>query len=197
MGTDLVIPDLPDSDESFGPAMRRCTPLQRRFVQAILITGGRNQKRCALIAGYKGNDQTLAVTGFRVAHTPYVQAAILEEASKRLGGAAIDAVSTVLDILNDPKTSDRDRLHAAQMVNDRVGLHAKTEHTVNVTNDIGPNSTMLAAIKLRLKTNPDFLAMVPEPIRLLLAAEVNKDVDKTVDAVYMEVDTELEHLMGD
>src|SRR5450759_2350270 len=99
MGTDIEITDI--DDESLGPAMKRCTQLQRRFVLAVLMVGGGQHARAAGMAGYSGNANTLAVAGWRVAHTSYVQAAILEEAAKRLGGSAIEAVNTVLETMTD------------------------------------------------------------------------------------------------
>lgn len=181
MGTDLVIPDI--DDESLGPAMKRCTALQRRFVLAILMIGGGQHMRAAALAGFQGNENTLAVTGYRVAHTSYVQAAILEEASKRLGGSAIEAVNTVLETMSDPKASRRERLTAAGMAMDRIGLHSKTEHNVVVTQEVGKSAMMMEMIKARLKTNPDFLLSLPEPIQLLFKA-----AQPVVDAEFIEIE---------
>jgi phage terminase small subunit len=189
MGTDIVISDI--DDESLGPAMKRCTRLQRRFVLAILMIGGGQHMRAAAMAGYSGNANGLAQAGFRAAHTPYVQAAILEEAAKRLGGSAIEAVNVVLEQLTDPKASHKDRRAAAQMILDRVGLHAKTEHNIAVTHDVGTNTMMLEMIRQRLKNNPDFINSVPAPIRLLLDAE-NKP---TINAEFAEIDPELNALL--
>src|ERR1017187_988497 len=162
MGTDLVIPDI--DDESLGPAMKRCTPLQRRFVMAVLMIGAGQHKRAAMLAGYSGDANQLSVTGFRTAHTPYVQAALHEEADKRLGGAAIEAVNVVIEQLSNPKLSARDQRAAAEMVLNRTGHHAKTEHSVTVTQDVGKNTVMLEMIRAQIKRNPDFINNVPEPI---------------------------------
>lgn len=182
MPSSLIIPDF--DENSLGPAMKRCTERQRRFVAAILITGGGNNKRAAAMAGYSGDDNTLAVTGYRLAHTEYVQAAILEEAAKHLGSAAIQATATVIETMGDVKASRKERLQAAQMVMDRVGLHSKTEHAVNVTHDMGANATMLAKLRLQLQKNPDFINFVPAPIRALLDAPTK---DKPIDAEFTEV----------
>ena len=186
MGSDLEVTDI--DDESLGPAMKRCTSLQRRFVLAVLMVGGGQHQRAAQMAGYSGNANGLAQAGWRTAHTPYVQQAILEEAAKRLGGSAIEAVNTVLETMSDPKASRRERTAAAAMILDRVGLHSKTEHSVTVTQDVGKNTVMLEMIRAQIKRNPDFINNVPEPIRRLLAPAVNVKVDEPVDVVYTEID---------
>ena len=191
MGTDITVPDI--NDDSLGPAMKRCTQLQRRFVMACLMIGGGQHKRAAALAGYKGDDNTLAVMGFRTAHISYVQQAILEEAAKRLGGASIEAVNTVLETMSDAKASRRERLTAAQMIMDRVGLHSKTEHNVNVTQDVGKNTLLLEMIRAKLKTNPDYV--VPEPLRKMLDADATPKVDAPIEVAYTEVDPELDALL--
>jgi hypothetical protein len=176
MGTDLIVPDI--DDESLGPAMRRCTALQRRFVLACLIIGGGQHKRAAAMAGYSGDANQLAVTGFRVAHTPYIQAAILEEAAKRLGGSAIEAVNVVLEQMSDPKCSPRDRRAAAEMILNRTGLHSKTEHSVTVTQEVGKSTLLLEMIRAKLKTNPNYA--VPEPLRKMLEVGDKVESPRTV-----------------
>lgn len=193
MGTDITVPDI--NDDSLGPAMKRCTQLQRRFVMACLMIGGGQHKRAAALAGYKGDDNTLAVMGFRTAHISYVQQAILEEAAKRLGGASIEAVNTVLETMSDAKASRRERLTAAQMIMDRVGLHSKTEHNVNVTQDVGKNTLLLEMIRAKLKGNPDYINNIPEPIRKMLEADAIPKVDAPIEVAYTEVDPELDALL--
>jgi phage terminase small subunit len=188
MGTDLTVPDI--DDESLGPAMKRCTQLQRRFVLACLLIGGGQHKRAAAMAGYSGDANQLAVTGYRVAHTPYVQQAILEEAAKRLGGSAIEAVNTVLETMSDAKSSRKERLSAAQMILNRIGLHSKTEHSVTVTQEAGKSSLLLEMIRAKLKTNPDYA--VPEPLRKMLEAGKTAPVE----VEFKEVDVELDALLG-
>ena len=192
--TDILIEDLDEA--TLGPAMLRCTLMQRRFVMANLILGGKNMRRAAMMAGYSGNEATLAVTGFRTAHIQYVQDAIREEAQKRMSAASIEAVSTVMDIAGGNITAPPSvRLAASLALMDRTGLHAKTEHSVTVTQEVGKSTMLLEMVRARLKANPANTAWVPEPIRLMLAAEtVNVEVDKPIDVVYVEDD--LSDLIG-
>jgi phage terminase small subunit len=179
--TDIQIGDLDEA--SLGPAMKRCTLMQRRFVMANLILGGRNMRRAAMMAGYSGNEATLAVTGYRTAHIQYVQDAIREEAQKRMTAASIEAVSTVMDIAaGNTAAPPSVRLAASLALMDRSGLHAKTEHSVTVTQDVGKNTVMLEMVRARLKADPANVAWIPEPIRLMLAAA------EPIDAVYTEID---------
>ncbi len=120
---------------SFGPCMRALTWRQRGFVLAMLDTGMVDHGRCAAMAGYNGNSESLRVTGHRVSHNENVQAAIQEEARKRIGSGAIMATSKLLEIaMND---SHKDQLKAVFGIMDRAGLHATTEvkHEVRHTSD--------------------------------------------------------------
>ena len=115
--------------ERFGPAMKACTERQRQFVWALL-DGCRSNKEAASRAGYQGDANTLAVTGHRLAHDPNVQAAIQEEAKRRLNSTAILAVNKLALLVesNDQKV----QLKAIEMVLNRAGLHATSEHKVQV-----------------------------------------------------------------
>src|ERR1035437_6794494 len=139
--TDILIEDLDEA--TLGPAMKRCTLMQRRFVMAVLILGGRNMRRAAMMAGYSGTDQTLAVTGFRTAHIDYVQDALREEGQKRLTASSIDAMSTVMGMASGDITAPPSvRFAASLAVLDRTGFNAKTEHSVTVTTDVGKHTVL-------------------------------------------------------
>jgi len=110
--------------------MRALTPRQKVFVDAVLSMGRLNQMEAARKAGYTGNDETMRVTGHRLAHDPKIRAAILEEAQARMEVGGALAVEVLVDIAGDP--THKDRLKAAQAILDRVGLHTRTEHKVTV-----------------------------------------------------------------
>lgn len=124
---------LTTDDAKLGPAMRVLNPRQRAFVVALLDLGCQtNHTRAAMIAGYEGNGNSLKVTAHRLAHDDRVQAAIIEEARKRLTTGTIAAVSYLVDVITSKAALDKDRLKAAQMLLDRGGIHAITEHNVKV-----------------------------------------------------------------
>lgn len=129
-----IMVKIPDEGR-LGPAMRKLLPRQQAFVIATLEEGGLNNARAAALAGYTGDEKSLRVTGHRLAHDEDVLAAIHEEAKRRLQSSQILAVRELLEILNAPTTSEnrKDKLKAIEMTFNRVGLHATTEHTVNVT----------------------------------------------------------------
>lgn len=114
----------------YGPAMKALRGRQRAFVISMLETGKNDNSFHARNAGYEGNDQTIWATAYRLAHDPKIQAAIHEEAERRLKGSAIIATSTVVGLLNS--ADEKIQLRAAEMIFNRVGLHATTEHKVTV-----------------------------------------------------------------
>lgn len=61
---------------------------------------------------------------------------------------AILAVSVLLKIANDPTTKDGDKLKAVDMILNRSGLHATTEHTVKVEHLDMTEASMVKRIKL-------------------------------------------------
>lgn len=130
MGTEIItIPD----NARFGPAMAALNDRQKKFVLAMLEFGSLNHTRCALAAGYTGDDKTMRVTAHRLAHDDKVQAAIKEEARRRLNAGSLMAVSRLLQIADDEKTDKKDKLKAIEMILNRTGLPAQTEHKVEVT----------------------------------------------------------------
>lgn len=119
------------SEDQFGPAMLRLTPLQRRFVVGLSVWGG-NATEAARWAGYSSrSEQSLRVQAHQTIHLDYVKEAIKEEAWRRMDESALLAVSTVVQICMS-STDDKVRLAAAEKLLDRTGFHAKSEHTVTV-----------------------------------------------------------------
>lgn len=117
---------------TYGPAMRAITEMQRRFVIAILEQGTANFTDAARIAGYKGDRHQLSVVGHHTAHNPKVQEAMHEEAKRRLHAGVIPAIATLVEVATDK--FHKDRVKAAAMILNRVGLHEMTEHKVTVEN---------------------------------------------------------------
>lgn len=149
-------------DGQLGPAMRSlASDQQRRFVTALLTLGDSNFVRAAMLAGYSAPDRDLLELGAqRLAHDPRVQAAIAEEAKRRLSAGMIAAVSTVLTVLTTaPKNSDR--LKAAEIILNRTGLGEASSQTVHHVHHGESDKGALERIKmLALKLGVD-------PIKLL------------------------------
>jgi hypothetical protein len=85
------------TDEAqFGPKMRLLSPRQRAFVIAFVEAGNQNYAEAYRSAGYARDDT--GGNASRVANSPKIQAAILEETSSRLHSMAPVALATVLKI---------------------------------------------------------------------------------------------------
>lgn len=126
-----VIPDSEVTHGRLGPALAALNLRQRKFVSALLDTGGTNYKRCAMMAGYVGNDDTMAVTGHRLAHDSKVLAAI-EEESKRRVRASVSMATSQLVTIAESTPLVKDKLKAIEMILNRGGMHALTESRTTV-----------------------------------------------------------------
>lgn len=125
-----------------GPAMKALpTDRMRAFVMAILDLGMVDHTRAAMMAGYASeNREALRVQAHRLAHDERVQAAIQEEAKRRMTAGAAIAASKLVDFLNDP--DKKVALRAIEMLMNRVGLHATTEHKVAVEHTLNEAETI-------------------------------------------------------
>ena len=128
MSNEITVSDSPRA--SYGPAMRSCNDRQRKFVISLLETGNDNYTLAARMAGYSGTSNTISVTAYRLSHDPKIQAAIQEEAKRRINAGLILATSTLVQHVKsiDAKVS----LKAIEMILNRGGLHAQSEHKVTV-----------------------------------------------------------------
>ena len=117
-------------DYEVGPDMLALTDRQRAFVFHLVDQGGMDHHRAASKAGYKGDTETLRVTGWRLAHDERIGLAMIEEARRRLHATAILAASELHKILEDPMTSKMLKLRGIQMVLNRTGLGSSQTHVV-------------------------------------------------------------------
>lgn len=129
--------DLPDED-MMGPAMLALEPKQRRFVAALGVFGG-DQRAAYQWAGYKTtNERALSACSSRLASSDKVQAAIKEEAVRRMGYAPLLVASGLMEMASPVHNPDRTtRLKALVALADRVGMAAKSEvsHTLTIKDD--------------------------------------------------------------
>jgi hypothetical protein len=101
--TQLVV-QLDDNRENDGPAMSALTEPQRAFVICMCQTGMMPDMahKAAAAAGFLG-----ANAGYRMMRNTNVLLALKEEAGKRVLGAALVGVGTILAIATDPTSKDQ------------------------------------------------------------------------------------------
>jgi phage terminase small subunit len=127
-------------DGELGPAMQVLPERQRKFVLAYISLGQngfRNNALAAREAGYTGTPGALRVTGHRLSHDPNIQAAIMEEAKKRVClAAAVVATPVLADIAMDKDIPAQHRIRAAIALADRGGMPAVSEQRVSVEHSV-------------------------------------------------------------
>jgi hypothetical protein len=123
----------------FGPAMGALTDRQRAFVLAMIERPGITQTEAARVAGYSDVGDAAKVRGFYLAHNPAVQAAIREEAGKRLNSASLLAANVLVEILGSDDIPAKERLKAAGMLLDRTGFAAVQKIDVTRKDEGGAN----------------------------------------------------------
>jgi phage terminase small subunit len=121
-------------EAEFGPAMAVLTEKQRAFVMAMINYPGITQYEAAKRAGYTPNSEVgQRVKGHYAAHNPKVQAAIREEAGKRLNSLSLRASNFLMEVLDDDAAPLKERTKAALAVLDRTGFAAAQNINVNKT----------------------------------------------------------------
>lgn len=139
-----------------GPAMQALpTEKMRAFVYAMLDSGGSNQTACYQAAyGYTGqSEQWHRVNAHQLAHDERIQAAMFEEAQRRLKSGAILAVSELLKIAANGENKDKTK--AIGMILDRVGMHAQTEHKLVIDRPQDEKDMMRELLAIAKKNNLD------------------------------------------
>ena len=130
-----------------GPAMRRLNEKQQNFVYAMIEFGGLNNSKAAQAAGYEGGPDSLKVTGYRLAHDSKIQEAMREMGPRMLNAGLFIAARFVLETIDNPQIDTKDRLKAAEMVMNRTGMHATSEHKVAVTHKDETSDEMIKRIE--------------------------------------------------
>jgi len=97
--------------------MSKLTLKQEKFVEAYMGKAAGNATEAARLAGYKGNEATLAVTGFENLRKPNVKAAIDERsANDPLIATREDRQQFWTNVMNDPLQDMKDRLRASEIL---------------------------------------------------------------------------------
>ena len=166
-------------DAGYGPAMAALNEMQRRFVLAFIETPSISQAGAARAAGYSDVADGAKVRGHYLAHNPRVQAAIREEAGKRLNSLSLRASNFLMEVLDDETAPIKERTKVALAVLDRTGFAAAQNINVNKTvTDLTPK-----AIEGRIRRAVERLEKLGrDPVSLLgrLAAPVDAEF-KVVD----------------
>lgn len=101
---------------------------QRAFVY-LLVVEGMDQPAAYRAAGYKVSNDNVAHAGAsRLAHSPGVQAAILELGRAFARVAGTKALRALVKIIDAPGAKDRDKIAAAAQLLDRSGFSSSTTH---------------------------------------------------------------------
>lgn len=152
-------------DQEYGPAMRALNERQRLFVMAMIEVPGCTNADAARRAGYSDVAEGAKVRGFYLAHSPAVQDAIREEASKRLSAASLTAAGVLMKLLTDDEIEPKDRIKAAGMLLDRSGFGAS--QTINVNKTVTRKMDVSAAAQ----KIAEFRQRFPEQFAKLLGGE--------------------------
>lgn len=128
--------EITPADDEVGPAMAALSDRHRKFVRAMVALGRNgilNVAEAARIAGYSDTAEGAKVRGHNLAHDARVQAAILEESRKQINlAASLVATPVCIEVAMDREAPKRDRLRACEMLFNRGGLPAQTEHRVTI-----------------------------------------------------------------
>lgn len=166
------------SELGLGPCMRVLNERERAFVIASSEVGSGKGWRveAAKIAGYSGTPNSLRVQAHRLATNPKVLAAMKEFALGLMHISSVRLTAMLLDIASgDIPSTAGEKLKAAAMVFNRIGMPETTEHKVSVTHDVDTASAMQ-----KLTTFAKALNLDPKQ----LLGHINVDI---VDGEFTEV----------
>lgn len=150
--------------QDFGPAMAALTERQRRFVLVMLTVPGCSHARAAREAGYSDVAEGAKVRGHYLAHNPAVQAALREEAGKRLSSLSLVAANVMMDIMLDDAADPKNKLKAAMAVLDRTGFAAAQTINVNKTTTDRTGAAIMQRIEqLATKLGVDASKLLTSP----------------------------------
>ena len=132
-----------EPDDSIGPAMSALTDMQQAFIHAMLDLGGDSATAAAAEAGYAEDSYgALRVQAHRMLRSEKILAALREESVKRMQGATIVAVSGLVSLAKNA-VQEKDRLKAIEMILNRTGMQAISEHKVSVSHDDRPRDELV------------------------------------------------------
>jgi hypothetical protein len=126
----LAILEVPTKD--FGPCMAALSPKHRAFVIALFALGTNDATAAARLIYTDNGNGSIKVQAHRVLHRPDVQAAIDEEARRRIKSLVPLGLAELTEIMQNRQ--HKDQIKALSMMLNRAGL---TEvHETKVTHEI-------------------------------------------------------------
>lgn len=145
--------------------MLSLNPSQQRFVCAMAVFGGDQQSAYAW-AGYNTtNPNSTHAAASRLANSDKVQAAIKEEAIRRLNSSSLLAISGLIEMASPIHNPDAKlRLKALQDLADRTGFNAKTEHTITIKDDRTTDQIIKSIQQMAIANGLDPKALLPHII---------------------------------
>lgn len=170
-------------EPSGGPAFDQLTEMQKRFVCAMLETGGQNDAEAARLAGYSDVGDCAKVRAYKLLRNPLILAAIREESEKRIQAGVGLGASVLVEIARDPL--HKDRLKAAESLLNRGGLQIVTKHEITHKDERSTPELEAAVIEMARRLGVD-------PVKLL-----GYDPATVQDAEFTEVQDDLSDLLGD
>jgi phage terminase small subunit len=176
-----------DNDPGLGPCMNVLNERQRAFVVAASQVGGSRgwQVRAARMAGYEGSEAYMYVQANRLAHDKKVLAAIKEYALGLMHSAAVPLTAMLLEIASgDIPSTPSEKLKAAAMVFNRIGMPEISEQKISVTHNVDMSDAMT-----RLQKFAKALDLDPRQLLGYVGAKVS-DGGEIVDAEFEEVPEE-------
>ncbi len=175
----------------YGEAMKALpNDRMRLFVLALLDQPHRDASAAAREAGYAnpgGDSSYLRVKGHLLSHDPRVQEAIREEGYKRMGAHAILASTVLVEIAQGNHGAEaKDRLKAAGMILNRVGLNEKTEHKVTVTQNKSETEKVDEIVNIALKLGLDPKALLGQAGYTMPAVSASAEIPQKGEIVQAE-----------
>lgn len=160
----------------------------RAMVQRCLEQGTKNITQAAQDAGFGGKSrEALRVTAHTVFHDARFQEALHEEAQKRMNGLLlISALRVHGELLDNPQTEGAVRLKAAQMVYDRAGLHAVSEHKSTVQHIGSDVDTLRRIVAIATKLGIDPEKLVGNRMKALEAPTIEVEYEEVPDKTVAE-----------
>ena len=175
MANDLAIPTDPNDRAYDGKAMGALSTRKRQFVIAMLQQGV-NPKACAVAAASLGYHPKY---GYELMRDDGILAAMREEATKRLAGAALVGVNVLLDIAQSP--THKDQFRAAKEL---AGINGFTAEQRIVVEHISEDS------KAQIRQIRDMAAQLGLDAKQLIASAgiVDAEFTEVTPAAPVEVD---------
>ena len=149
---DIAIPLDPNDRSYDGKAMNALPRRQRQFVIAMMKQGV-NPKACSRAAAECGY---APMYGYELMRNEGILAALREEATKKLAGAALVGVNVMLEIANSP--GHKDQFRAAKELAGINGFTAEQRIVVeHITEDTKAQMQQIREMAVQLKLDPEQL----------------------------------------